>query len=88
MGNPHSLRLIDVHHPRRSHTEERLQQTRISLVTIIEKDKILNNNIHDNLQEIGEETQFYAWAGLDLTNETVGSSAWINLFLSCTRMIE
>jgi len=87
MGNPHSLRLIDVHHPRRSHTEERLQQTRTSLVTI-EKDIFLNNNIHDNLQEIGEETQFYAWAGLDLTNETVGSSAWINLFLSCTRMIE
>lgn len=64
MGNPHSLRLIDVHHPRRSDTEERFQQTRTSLVTI-EKDKILNNNI----QEIGEETQFYAWAGLDLTDK-------------------
>ena len=68
-GNKHNLRLGNSHHPKRGQTEdERLEKIKGSLRKI--QDAILKN-INDNLKDqIGEDTYFYAWSGLDMSDKT------------------
>ena len=75
--NSHSLRLANSHHPRRGETEdERLAKIRDSLETI--QNDILKN-IKDNLRDqIGDDTYFYNWSGIDMSDKSLDLEQRLN----------
>ena len=67
-GNDHTLRLTNPHKSNRKQTEEQRLTSMKSSMKKIKADVL--TNIYDNLKDqIGEDTYYHAWSGLDLSDK-------------------